>query len=118
MVDWPPALFAEWWAAHRRLRRTRSYGCWFGKRMKELREEKDEAPRGPVTWYGRLWWDQRARAYAVEMPRAPVDLIQADKSATGPPFRRQLATGYAGGQSVSGARRGQEPGVLETLCNF
>lgn len=82
MIDWPPERFLEWWEAHRRYRRTRSYGCLFGERLVELSGDIEDRPRGEVTWYGRLWWESRAQAYAVSGAR-PVSLIQANKSLTG-----------------------------------
>lgn len=97
MIDWPPARFAEWWEAHRRYRRTRSYGCLFGEDLEELAGDIEDPPRGEVTWYGRIWWDGRSQGYAVSAP-APVGLIQANNSTpgTGPPAgnsAQSLSTG-------------------------
>lgn len=33
MIEWPPEFFDEWWRAHHRLRRTRSWGCLFSARF-------------------------------------------------------------------------------------
>ncbi len=82
MIDWPPERFLEWWEAHRRYRRTRSYGCLFGEHLEDLSGDIEDLPRGEVTWYGRLWWDSLSQAYAVA-GAAPVGLIQANKSAVG-----------------------------------
>lgn len=71
MSDLKPERFLEWWNAGQRFRRTRSYGCLF--RVGEPDKEKTE-----VTWYGRVSWDERAKAYAVF--RSGVDLTQANKS--------------------------------------
>lgn len=82
MIDWPPDRFLEWWEAHRRFRRTRSYGCLFGESLDELSGDVEDKPRGEVAWYGRLWWDGLAQAYAVS-GAGPVGLIQANNSTAG-----------------------------------
>ncbi len=82
MIEWPPERFLEWWEGHRRFRRTRSYGCLFGESLDELTGDIEDRPRGEVTWYGRLWWDIRAQAYAVS-GAAHVGLIQANNSPAG-----------------------------------
>lgn len=82
LIAWPPGRFQEWWDGHRRYRRTRSYGCLFGKPLAELSGDIEDRPRGEVAWYGRLAWDSRAQAYAVERAGL-VDSIQANKSMTG-----------------------------------
>ncbi len=73
LVDWPPDLFMEWWQAGLRFRRTRSYGMLFRV------DAPEDLPRDGITWRGRIWWDDRGSAYAVEVPA--VSLIQGDKSA-------------------------------------
>ena len=75
MMDWPDDRIREWWEAGLRFRRTRSYGLWF-KIGDPEREGQDE-----IRWRGRVWWDHRAGAYAVERAGVvSVDLIQGDKS--------------------------------------
>jgi hypothetical protein len=75
MIDWPPDLFMEWWFAGQHFRRTRSYGVLF-----RIPKQEDRSREG-ITWRGRVWWDARARAYAVERADlGRVDLIQGDNS--------------------------------------
>lgn len=74
LIDWPRERFMEWWEAGLRFRRTRSYGLWF-----KLGDPEREPDLSEVRWRGRLWWDHRAKAYAVERAGAvSVDLIQGD----------------------------------------
>ena len=82
LIAWPPERFQEWWDGHRHYRRTRSYGCLFGKPLAELSGDIEDRPRGEAIWYGRLAWDSRAQAYAVECAGL-VGSIQANKSMTG-----------------------------------
>lgn len=114
MIDWPPERFLEWWEAHRRFRRTRSYGCLFGEALGELSGDIEDRPRGEITWYGRLWWDARSQGYAVEGAR-PVSLIQANKSSIGdrPPGGRFAQSVGTGGppQSATGYRASRSPVV-------
>ena len=114
MIDWPPERFVEWWEAHRRFRRTRSYGCLFGEALGELSGDIEDRPRGEITWYGRLWWQARSQGYAVEGAR-PVSLIQANKSSIGdrPPggkFAQSVGTGGPP-QSATGYRASRSPVV-------
>lgn len=104
MTEWPPVRFTEWWGAHRRYRRTRSYGCLFGEHLEELSGDIEDRPRGEVTWYGRLWWEGRSQGYVVSAPTS-VGLIQANNSnpGTGPP-------GPKSAQSVSTGPPGPGPG--------
>lgn len=79
-----PERFAEWWKAGKAFRRTRSYGVLF--RIGDPKREFAE-----VVWHGRVWWDDRASAYAVS---AAVSSTQANNSMAktqgvggrGPPF--------------------------------
>lgn len=97
MADWPPEALLEWWNAHRRFRRTRSYGEWFGERMQVWRDaadlhDDDDGPRNEVHWRGRIALDERHFVYVVT-GAAHVDLIQADKSGAGPPKNHTLPPG-------------------------
>lgn len=74
MVDWSKEQFMEWWSAGLRFRRTRSYGALF-----KIGDPERDQDLSEVRWRGRVWWDHRASAYAVERA-GPVDLIQGDKS--------------------------------------
>lgn len=62
--------------AQERYRRTRSGGVLY--RI----DAEERAALGEIVCRGRVWWDERAKAYAVEFipPRRFVDLIQGDKS--------------------------------------
>lgn len=60
-----------------------------GEQRAELAELVEDRDRGKVAAIprGSLWWDARAKAYAVafDPPRGAVDLIQGDKSPRAPP---------------------------------
>lgn len=76
MIDWSDDQIREWWEAGLRFRRTRSYGLWF-----KIGDPERDQDLGEVRWRGRVWWDHRASAYAVERAGlVSVDLIQGDKS--------------------------------------
>lgn len=142
LIDWGADAFAEWWDAHKRFRRTRSYGVLFslagfwwrrlkverraellrqvggdpgeaheqwralsvrGEQRSQLAELVERRERGkvPTICRGRLWWDARAKAYAVafdQAPRAVVGLIQGDKSARGPPPQDDKSAAFASGR--------------------
>lgn len=79
MVEWPPALWLEWYQAHRGLRRVRAYGVLHGAKL----EDRAAMDLDAVTWCGQIRYT--AAGYIVSMPSL-LGSIPGDKS----PTRRAL----------------------------
>lgn len=79
LVEWPPDAFIEWWEAHQRFRRTRSYGLLFGLEKPEPESLDDFVSIGTVHHDG----TKLVRRFAL------LDSIPGDKSTT-PDHRERL----------------------------
>ena len=76
ITEWPPELFVEWYAAHKGLRRCRSYGVLHGI-------GKPEREQYEVTWIGSMQYDCTSRLYHFHITGRPsVISLQGDKSTT------------------------------------
>lgn len=73
ITQWPPELFCEWYAAHKGLRRCRSYGVLYGA-------EKPEKEPLQVTWIGSMDFCPDSRRYSIQINGRPVISLQGDKS--------------------------------------
>lgn len=73
ITQWPPELFCEWYAAHKGLRRCRSYGVLYGAE-KPVREPLQ------VQWIGSMDFCPHSRRYSFQITGRPVISLQGDKS--------------------------------------
>ncbi len=73
ITQWPPELFVEWYAAHKGLRRCRSYGALYNA------PEQEREPL-EVTWIGTMDYSQRG-GYRIAINKRPAVIsLQGDKS--------------------------------------
>lgn len=87
MVEWPGALWREWWDAQAGFRRTRTYGACY--RVPKVEPELEDF--ADVFWCGQLHFDARTRSFRIDL--IPGDNFSGSRAAATPGDNRARGRG-------------------------